>query len=154
MKTWTKLKNLTLVEAKLLLQALLLLPAFHLGLKWFGYYRINRFIDNRFPVEQTGNKTNKEDALRISEITTRMVSAASRYGLYHATCLRKSIVLVYLLRKQGIESEVCIGTRRNGGTFEAHAWVEYEGTVINDRADIRENYTLLEDQMPSSWAGL
>ncbi len=34
----------------------------------------------------------------------------------------------------GIACDLRIGVSNDGGEFEAHAWVEYEGVVINDSA--------------------
>jgi len=45
------------------------------------------------------------------------------------------------LRRQGIDSDIRIGVRR--GTFgqvEAHAWIEWNGEVLNDCADIAAQY--------------
>lgn len=63
---------------------------------------------------------------------------ATDHGLYRGNCLSQSLTLWWLLRRQGIESELRIGVRKHAGGLEAHAWVECLGEVLNDRADVRE----------------
>lgn len=44
------------------------------------------------------------------------------------TCLRRSAVLYYLLRRAGRAVELCIGVRRDAErAFEAHAWLVLDG---------------------------
>jgi hypothetical protein len=45
------------------------------------------------------------------------------------------LTLWWLLRIQGIDSDIRIGVRK-GTRLEAHAWVEINSTVVNDRSDI------------------
>ncbi len=44
-------------------------------------------------------------------------------------CLRRSLVLVQLLARRGISSELVIGTRTDPD-FLAHAWVEHNGQPV------------------------
>lgn len=44
-------------------------------------------------------------------------------------CLRRSLVLVQLLARRGISSELVIGTRTDP-EFLAHAWVEHDGQPV------------------------
>jgi len=43
-------------------------------------------------------------------------------------CLTRSVVLVHLLARRGIDSTLVIGVKPH--PFEAHAWVEYEGEAL------------------------
>jgi hypothetical protein len=60
--------------------------------------------------------------------------------LFHPTCLHRSLTLWWLLRRQGVASELRIGVRKEQGRFEAHAWVERAGVALNDRADIGQDF--------------
>ena len=51
------------------------------------------------------------------------------------------MTLWWLLRSAGIDGELHIGARKKDAKFEAHAWVELKGTVLNDSPDIHEHYT-------------
>jgi hypothetical protein len=45
-------------------------------------------------------------------------------------CLSRSLALFHFLRSAGLPVEHCIGVRRF--PFQAHAWVEYHGRVVQD----------------------
>jgi hypothetical protein len=40
--------------------------------------------------------------------------------------------MCYWLEKEGLHPALKIGVRKQGATFDAHAWVEYGGQVAND----------------------
>lgn len=44
-------------------------------------------------------------------------------------CLMRSLVLVRMLARRGVASDLVIGAR-TGQTFAAHAWVEYQGIKL------------------------
>lgn len=75
--------------------------------------------------------------------TAEMVNAAARWGVYDATCLRRSLVLWWLLRRRGIAASLRIGAHIEMGAFSAHAWVEFQDEVINDVPDVRERYVTM-----------
>ena len=53
---------------------------------------------------------------------------------------RQSLALWWLLRRQGIASDLRLGMRKDASRFEAHAWVEYLGRVLNDRNDVHRRF--------------
>jgi hypothetical protein len=57
-------------------------------------------------------------------------------------CLQRSSVLVKLLRKRGIPAQMIIGAQKL--PFKAHAWVEVDGKIINDRLASRERFLVME----------
>lgn len=59
-----------------------------------------------------------------------------------ALCLQRSSALTCLLRQQGIAAQLIIGAQRL--PFRAHAWVELNGEVVNDKPYVREIYAVLE----------
>jgi hypothetical protein len=59
-----------------------------------------------------------------------------------ALCLQRSAATVCLLRKHGVVAELVIGAQQM--PFKAHAWVEVEGQVVNDKRYIGELYATLE----------
>jgi hypothetical protein len=46
---------------------------------------------------------------------------------WRKTCLTRSTVLFHLLGRSGVPVELCIGVRRNGDAFSAHAWLTRDG---------------------------
>jgi hypothetical protein len=57
-------------------------------------------------------------------------------------CLQRSSVAVRLLRRYGIHAEMVIGAQRL--PLKAHAWVEVDGRVVNDKAEVQTNYLVME----------
>ena len=163
-RTWRKF---SFYERYLLLQALILLPLIHLSLNIWGFKRTYSLLRNiavfswmQHEVNLTppsaplsllrrgdgewgmGNGENS-----ISEqilATASMVKIAAKYYKW-ATCLRKSLALWFLLRRQGITTELQIGTRFDAGEFQAHAWVEYQGFVVGDRPQVKQYFASFEN---------
>src|SRR5208282_1246616 len=50
----------------------------------------------------------------------------------HPSCLIRSLVLLRLLARWGIDSALVIGVRLKDGSLAAHAWVEYRGIPLLD----------------------
>ena len=70
---------------------------------------------------------------RIAQI----VDTAARYAIgFERSCLRRSILLVWLLRSAGVECDLVSGIGRRDGDWRGHAWVEIDGHPINDRRDL------------------
>jgi hypothetical protein len=56
-------------------------------------------------------------------------------------CLHRSAATVSVLRKFGVPAHLVIGTQSL--PFKAHAWVEVDGQVVNDKPYMREIYAVL-----------
>jgi hypothetical protein len=69
-----------------------------------------------------------------------MVTLADRYSRPWSNCLRRSLTLAYGLRWYGVAADLRIGMRRHQGQMESHAWLEWRGLVLGDRADIGQDY--------------
>jgi hypothetical protein len=133
--------RLSPTEQFLLLQAFALLPLVSLSLRWQGMKRTQQRLASLS--ENAKTLPNFNQACQIRQ-TARMVSVASRYSPAWTNCLRHSLVLWYLLRRQGIASELRIGVRREAGEFQAHAWVELGGLTLNDGQDVRRRYAAFD----------
>ena len=57
-------------------------------------------------------------------------------------CLQRSAATACLLRRYGVSAQMMIGAQQM--PFRAHAWVEVDGLVVNDKPYVREMYTLLD----------
>jgi Transglutaminase-like superfamily len=57
-------------------------------------------------------------------------------------CLQRSAVLVKMLRRHGVLAQMIIGAQKL--PFKAHAWVEVDGQIVNDRLASRETFLILE----------
>lgn len=56
-------------------------------------------------------------------------------------CLPRSLALASLLRRRGIDAEICFGVEKL--PFRAHAWVEASGFVVNDSPNYIRRFTVL-----------
>lgn len=111
------------------------------ALRMWGFARVLSWIGSR--VQAIPQST----SLEIEAVQTAEHAVAMAGALYpgRALCLEQSLVLYYLLRRQGVAVEYCQGVVPR--PFEAHAWIEYRGEVINDIAEHAKLYTRLPRQV-------
>lgn len=57
-------------------------------------------------------------------------------------CLQRSAATACLLRRHGVPALMMIGAQQV--PFRAHAWVEVNGRVVNDKPYMREMYAVLD----------
>jgi len=130
------------MQQRTLVHASLWLPWFWLGLRALGLLRLQSLLQRR-PMMVASTMT-------LSEIQAigEAVNIAARHTPFHATCLTRSLLLCWLLRGRGVASELRIGVRSPQGVLDAHAWVECDGTPVNDQPDIATQYATFGDLVP------
>lgn len=57
-------------------------------------------------------------------------------------CLQRSATTAWLLKHYGVPARMLIGAQQV--PFRAHAWVEVDGRVVNDKPYMREMYAVLD----------
>ena len=147
---WERLRRFSALERpaqELFLRAVVLLPLVALSLRWRGFKTtqaaLQRFLSKANP-ESDAVLAGKDVA-----VTARMVNAADRHGLVHPSCLAKSLTLWWLLGRQGIPSHLRIGIRKEKEKFEAHAWVECDGTALNEPDEHHHHYSAFDGALSS-----
>jgi hypothetical protein len=142
---WQRFRRFSALERparKVFLRATVLLPLVAVSLRWRGFRAtqaaLQRFLANTNP-EHDPALLSKDAA-----VTAHMVNAADQYGLVHPSCLAKSLTIWWLLGRQGITSHLRIGIRKEGEKFEAHAWVEREGTALNEPDEHHHHYAAFD----------
>lgn len=63
----------------------------------------------------------------------RLLRCAARAGQFSpvpGTCLVSALVVEALLNRHGYPVTLRVGAQRHGGAFAAHAWLEFEGSVV------------------------
>lgn len=130
-------------------RAAVLLPAISVSLKLRGFRATQESLQN-FSVASNPGKYSSEEVANAEpvEMAVRMVNAAARYGWGRPSCLEKSLALWLLLRQQGTVSSVRIGARKDGGKFQAHAWVERDGVALNEPGDEHRHYATFDAAFP------
>src|ERR1700761_8373913 len=59
-----------------------------------------------------------------------------------ALCLQRSAAITCLLRNYGVPAQMVVGGQQM--PFKAHAWVEVQGRVVNDKPYTAELYAVLD----------
>ena len=116
--------------------------AIKLSLKIRGYSRtmqwMRRAVGNVPPMSETD--------VAIVEAAEHAVAMAGALYPGRALCLEQSLALYYLLRRQGVLVRYCQGV--HPCPFQAHAWIEYQGEVVNDVREHAVEFSRLPDQLP------
>jgi hypothetical protein len=79
---------------------------------------------------------------RVTEEICTAVEAACIWYWKEVLCLQRSVASACLLRRHGVAARIVIGIQHI--PFKAHAWVEVDGRVVNDKEYLREIYAVLE----------
>ena len=135
MRELAKLRALTGAERRLLLVCLVATPVVAAGLALFGFRRVHTVMARRSRPRSARFPTAQAAEARARSAANVVAIAAGR-GPVRATCLRRSLLLWWLLKRDGIETVVRVGVNRDAGTLNAHAWVEHLGRPVNDADDI------------------
>jgi hypothetical protein len=149
---WEPLRRFRALEPRargLFLRAAVLLPFISVSLRLRGFRATQSSLQKRLPRAQTAipdqsSRTQTES----TALTARMVRSAAHRTWGSPACLEQSLALWWLLRRQGIESRVRIGTRKTDQKFEAHAWVECDGAALNEAEEPHQHYAAFDEAFP------
>jgi Transglutaminase-like superfamily len=150
METWRRFRALPAPERKLVREAAARLTSVWIGLKVYGYKRLRERIENS-PKSATSSSLALDSTTQIA--TARSIAkseaSASRHLFFSPNCLVRSLALVAMLRRRGMQPELRIGARSDAGNFEAHAWVELHGEVLNDARGEHAHFVPFEEDLAS-----
>jgi hypothetical protein len=148
---WERLQRFRALERpaqKLFLRGAVLLPVVSLNLKMRGFRSTQAMLEAS--LKRRGTRQHAAEKTESTALTVRMVHAAVREGVGHPSCLEESLVLWYLLGRQGIESALRIGIRKDDGKFGAHAWVERDGIALNQPDAQHQHYAAFDAEFTAS----
>ena len=132
-----RLRRMSWSQRRALLFALVMLPLTTLSLRVFGLQRTMGVE----PARSKRNLGSSEDQRNEAHRLAYLVGVAARRGLGRPNCLTRSVVLWGLLRRRGMAGQLRLGVRGGNGAGPLfHAWVEYDGAVINDAPDVAKLY--------------
>ena len=120
----------------LVVKAYFHLVCFEVLLQFADFETLHRRIRNYPTVSSSANSV--EHAIRICSA----MDMACVFYWKHVLCLQKSAATVCLLRRCGIPAQMVIGAQKL--PFKAHAWVEIDGQVINDKPYLPKLYGILD----------
>jgi hypothetical protein len=84
------------------------------------------------------NRGLRSDVVRICSA----VDLACIWYWKEVLCLQRSAGTACLLRRYGVSAQMVIGAQQI--PFKAHAWVEVDGRVVNDKPYTQEMYTVID----------
>jgi hypothetical protein len=149
---WSRYRNRPPEDRTLILRAALILPLTEIGLYFFGFRRwmelLEKFSLTAGPAQALPAELQRETARRAA----RAVRSAELHGPTRPNCLERSLTLWWILRRDGVDAELHIGARKEGGKFEAHAWVELAGQVLNDGAEVHRHYSRFDAPLAAAVA--
>ncbi len=137
-KRLTQLQALTADDWRVLLVAMLLLPLIALALRLKGFKWTQALLSGQ---SKSTSPIPADDQAKMAQSIARMVAVAANHGPYRANCLKKSLVTWWLLEHRGIVTELKIGVNKEVEDFNAHAWVECQGKVLNESDDVGERFS-------------
>jgi transglutaminase superfamily protein len=79
------------------------------------------------------------------DVIERICSAVDMACIWYwkeALCLQRSAATACLLKEYGVPAQMVIGAQQM--PFKAHAWVEVDGRVVNDKPYTPEIYAVLD----------
>jgi hypothetical protein len=81
----------------------------------------------------------------LHDAVERICSAIDMASIWYwkeALCLQRSAAAVCLLKQYGVHAQMVIGAQQM--PFRAHAWVEVDGRVLDDKAYTPEMYAVID----------
>jgi hypothetical protein len=138
----SQLRRLGVRKIAVLIEAWLLL-----GLCWLALHRFGLVTVHRAAFGPKSRPVHAAEPDRIAELG-RMVDIAARHHPAPTTCLTRSLVLGRLLRRRGVDAQLRIGVRLVEQQLSAHAWLECDGTPLNEHRAVIAQYAAFEQSLP------
>jgi Transglutaminase-like superfamily len=127
---WQRFWRLSGFERGIVVETFAALAVTWLGLRLAGFGRWKSVLTRFAPALR--EESLAPAMIETARIISRMEASAAQNLFFRPNCLEKSMVLWWLLLGRGIPAELRFGARKEGKRFEAHAWVECGGTVLNE----------------------
>lgn len=131
-----KFLELSGADKRTFLAALYGLPKVDVQLRLYGFEKTLAKLQ-RIPLAPEDKAS---DPATYPTRTSLLVNAAARFLFRREACLQRSLMLWFLLRKKGIESELKIGVATEDQKLQAHAWLEIDGAAVNESPHIHEQF--------------
>jgi hypothetical protein len=89
-----------------------------------------------YPIRKTPTQVNRAEQICPA------VDMACIWYWKEVLCLQRSAATTCLLKRYGVPAQMILGAQQM--PFKAHAWVEVDGRVVNDKPYMREMYAVLD----------
>ncbi len=105
------------------------LPVMAAAVRLLGYVRTRRWLETQSKRANTRTATAAE--LDAAGQLAQLAAMAGGRGPINTTCLRQSLLVYWLLRRQGLAPEHKVGVRKQDAILDAHAWVDLNGRSLD-----------------------
>jgi Transglutaminase-like superfamily len=81
----------------------------------------------------------------LPDVTEKICAAVDMACIWYwkeVLCLQRSAATACLLKRYGVPAQMMIGAQQM--PFRAHAWVEVDARVVNDKPYVKEMYSVLD----------
>lgn len=119
----------------LVLEAYLRLIQFDLYLARRNFQALHKKV-REYPVRDLPTPADTTERICAS------IDLASIWYWKEVLCLQRSAATTCLLKRHGVPAQMILGAQQM--PFKAHAWVEVEDRVVNDKPYMREIYAVLD----------
>jgi hypothetical protein len=83
------------------------------------------------------------DEGRLVALTANRIATAAAFCPVRTRCLEQSLGMYVVLRMLSVNARFRMGVR--AFNFNAHAWIEYDGTPVNESNEIIRELAILPD---------
>jgi len=135
-----KYLQLSPVERKFFLRALWMLPLITWALRVLGFERCQATLIRQASLPAMKSPGTLKLNIAQARLAARMIGIAAGIGHCRARCLQRSLVLWWMMQRQGICVDVFFGVYKDESGVSAHAWVELAGVVLNDDQDVHDHF--------------
>src|SRR5205823_899665 len=137
-RAWRGWRRASWAERRQFAQMALAIPFMHVAVRVRSFQSTIRWV-RQAPARGTATVSSSDTGAQTMKLATALRRAAL-FGPYAGNCLSRSLALLWLMKRHGVDAELCLGARMEEGQLAAHAWVESGGRIINDRPDVREKF--------------
>ena len=142
LRRWRQFRALGPGKRALFLQAVALLPLVGPTLHCLSFRRALAYLEAR---REAARRSLSEGDRDWAQKAAETIELAGRHGIVRASCLDRSLLLVWLLARRGIAGELRIGVDRENDSLRAHAWVECGGMVLGDPEEVVQGFFPFEE---------
>jgi hypothetical protein len=148
--TWQAFWRLKGLDRGIALEAASVLAASWIGLRLLNFNRWRGVMERFAPPPAACDGSRQAEQVEAARRIARLEAGAARRMFLRTNCLEQSLTLWWLLRREGIANDLRIGARKDGGRFEAHAWVEVGGKVLEVSSEEHQHFVPFDGPLESA----
>lgn len=150
MPLFTKLFSFSKTELSILLEAWIVflkwdwLISFTQYSNWQGEVaNLSSESDTVIPVNIVDNLADKASLSQLT-LVIKFSEKIAKHHIRKMNCLRRCLTQKQMLQKRGFITRMHIGVAMDNEKLKAHAWLSFQGKVINDTDDVTTRYSELK----------